>query len=212
MLRKSLLVLAATLSAVACGHYDNINPALEPLRVEWAACNVGASVPEEAGIYFAWGEIASKDHYSWDNYSYFPSGNVLGPEDDAATVLMGKGWRIPTKADWEELQLKGLWKMIVRRGVAGYQVISRRDGKEIVFLPAAGFYRDGSLVRGQAQVITLEDGSLSWKDAECHFWTSEIRSDYNAHAWYYGLADQGYGQFYDASRALGMNIRAVRDK
>ena len=31
------------------------------LSVKWAACNIGASKPEEYGDYFAFGETESKD-------------------------------------------------------------------------------------------------------------------------------------------------------
>lgn len=221
---KNFLLLAVAAILTACGHID-YSP--EPFKVEWAACNLGATVPEEPGTYFAWGETTGKDHYGWDNYRYStpepkmtkynpdsgtPGTMVLEPGDDAATVILGNGWRMPTKADWEELVRKGIWKMTVRNGVAGYLVTSRIDGEEVVFLPAGGFYRDGVLLFGKAELLSLEDGTMSWKGAECHFWTSEIRTDYTSHAWYYGLSDQGYGQLYDASRSLGMNIRAVRDK
>lgn len=33
------------------------------LSVKWAACNLGASAPEEYGDYFAWGETAPKSYY-----------------------------------------------------------------------------------------------------------------------------------------------------
>lgn len=41
-----------------------------PSGTLWAACNVGANRPEEFGDYFAWGETAPKDYYSWSNYAY----------------------------------------------------------------------------------------------------------------------------------------------
>ena len=224
---KNFLLLAVAAILTACGHIDDVDLSLKPFQVEWAACNLGATVPEEPGTYFAWGETTGKDHYGWDNYRYStpepkmteynpdsgtPGTMVLEPGDDAATVILGNGWRMPTKADWEELVRKGIWKMTVRNGSAGYLVTSRIDGEEVVFLPAGGFYLDGVLLFGKAELLSLEDGTMSWKGAECHFWTSEIRTDYTPHAWYYGLSDQGYGQLYDASRSLGMNIRPVRDK
>lgn len=209
---KGFLLPAVAAILTACGHIDDVDLSLKPFQVEWAACNLGATVPEEPGTYFAWGETHGKDFYSLDNYHGSGAPLVLDPEQDAAALLLGNGWRMPTKADWDELRYKGLWKMIVRNGVAGYRVTSRIDGEEVVFLPAGGFYRDGVLLFGKAELLSLEDGTMSWKGAECHFWTSEIRTDYTSHAWYYGLSDQGYGQLYDASRSLGMNIRPVRDK
>lgn len=40
------------------------------LSVKWAACNVGANSPEDLGSRFAWGEISSKESFSWTNYRY----------------------------------------------------------------------------------------------------------------------------------------------
>lgn len=40
------------------------------LSVKWAACNLGASSPEEFGDYFAWGETEAKDSCSWANYKW----------------------------------------------------------------------------------------------------------------------------------------------
>ena len=40
------------------------------LSVKWATCNVGASRPEASGSKFAWGEVATKGDYNWDNYKW----------------------------------------------------------------------------------------------------------------------------------------------
>lgn len=40
------------------------------LSVKWATCNVGASRPEASGSKFAWGELATKEYYDWDNYKW----------------------------------------------------------------------------------------------------------------------------------------------
>lgn len=224
MQSKSFLLPAVAAILTACGYID-YSP--EPFKVEWATCNLGASAPEDPGTYFAWGETAGKTHYGWDNYLYStaepkmtkynpapgtPGTTVLEPGDDAASVILGNGWRMPTKADWDELVRKGFWEKTVRNGVAGYRVISRIDREEIVFLPVGGFYNGDILNYGHPEIYTQEDGSLMWKGAHCHFWTSELRNDYNPDAWYFGLADEGYGQHFTTMRSYGMNIRPVRDK
>ena len=209
---KNFLLPAVAAILTACGHIDDVDLSLKPFQVEWAACNLGATVPEEPGTYFAWGETDGKDHYSLDNYHGSGAPLVLAPEQDAAALLLGNGWRMPTKADWDELRYKGLWKMIVRNGVAGYRVTSRIDGEEVVFLPAGGLFIDGKLRGAQPEIYRKDDGTWSWRGATCHFWTSELRTDYCINAWYYGLSDEGYGQYYSASRSFGLNIRPVRDK
>ncbi len=36
----------------------------------WACCNVGASVPDSYGDYFAWGETSPKEYYYWNSYKW----------------------------------------------------------------------------------------------------------------------------------------------
>lgn len=50
------------------------------LSVKWATCNIGASIPEEYGGYYAWGETSTKEEqagtgfasapYEWSDYKY----------------------------------------------------------------------------------------------------------------------------------------------
>ncbi len=42
--------------------------------LKWATTNVGANSPEEYGDYFAWGEVAAKDNYTWATYAHMESG------------------------------------------------------------------------------------------------------------------------------------------
>lgn len=39
------------------------------LSVKWSSVNVGATNPQDAGSYYAWGETESKDDYSWSTYA-----------------------------------------------------------------------------------------------------------------------------------------------
>ena len=64
--------------------------------------------------------------------------SVLDPEDDAATVNLGGGWRTPTRKEWKELYEKCTWTWKTRNGVNGMQVTGP-NGKSI-FLPAGGWY------------------------------------------------------------------------
>lgn len=97
------------------------------LSVYWAEKNLGEK-DDETGYYpgdlFAWGEIDLKQDYSWETYKWVNAekdefsllkynlweeyGPVDGfktllPEDDAAAVRLGNGWRMPTKEEIEEL-------------------------------------------------------------------------------------------------------------
>ena len=128
------------------------------LSVKWANMNVGATTPEGYGDYFAWGETATKETYNWSTYfdtndrgytftKYNNEGGktVLDPGDDAAHVNWGGSWRMPTKAEWQELLNNCTWTWTTLNGVNGYKVTSNKAGytDKFIFLPAAG-YRDVS--------------------------------------------------------------------
>ena len=126
------------------------------LSVKWATCNVGAYAPEEPGRYFAWGETEDKFSYSWNNYKYcngsettltkyntnsnygiVDNKTTLDLSDDAARANWGGKWRMPTKAEQDELRNNCTWTWTTQNGVNGYKVTSKTNGNSI-FLPAAG--------------------------------------------------------------------------
>jgi hypothetical protein len=77
------------------------------------------------------------------NYGYngFTDGKTeLGPEDDAAYVNWGSSWRMPTKAQQDELRGNCTWTWTTRNGVNG-QLVTGPNGNTI-FLPAAGYRCD----------------------------------------------------------------------
>ena len=82
------------------------------LSVKWGSCNLGAKSATGRGDYFAWGEIKPRSNFEQENYkfwnketsSYVNIGSeISGTEYDPATVLLGEGWRMPTKEECEEL-------------------------------------------------------------------------------------------------------------
>lgn len=86
-----------------------------PSGTLWCDRNVGAETPEDAGLYFAWGETqgyTAEDvangakAFSWDDYKFGKDYNkktVLDPEDDAATVNLGDDAKMPTQKQCQEL-------------------------------------------------------------------------------------------------------------
>ena len=131
------------------------------LSVKWATMNVGAVKISDHGGYFAWGETDGKDDYTWDAYKYgtsaddltkysFADGMIrLEPEDDAAAVNWGGAWRMPTRAEWEELCCKRncTWEWTSVEDTPGCKVTSKKPGytDRSIFLPAAGYYRGHSV-------------------------------------------------------------------
>ena len=158
------------------------------LSVKWATCNVGASSPEAYGDYFAWGETAAKTEYTAANCSTYNvsmndiSGDV---QYDAAAANWGGDWRMPTKAEQQELLNNCTWTWTTQNGINGYRVTSKTNGNSI-FLPAAG-YRSSS--------------SLSGAEISAYYWASTPSDGNDSHAFslYFtsGLQDMnGFGREY----------------
>ena len=110
------------------------------LSVKWASCNLGESgfvnSPEEYGAYYAWGETKSKStSYSSDTYTYKNNPAKLPLSADAAHVILGGNWRMPTREECNELISKCTSTWTTQNGVNGR--LFKRNGNSI-FLPAAG--------------------------------------------------------------------------
>ncbi len=125
----------------------------------------------------------------------------LDPEDDAATVNWGEGWRMPTAEEWENLKdtNKFVWSWTDSyngTGVAGYTVTSKAPGYvgNQIFLPAAG-YRYSSLL-----YIAGEGG---------YYWSRTLYSDSPSKARNLNFLLSGIGTG-NYSRYLGWSVRPVR--
>lgn len=129
----------------------------------WATFNIGAAEVGEIGDYFAWGEVAARDSFGWQNYSYGHRYNgltkycydaeyglngytdeyvTLLDEDDAVKVLWGGAWHMPTPDDFQELIDECAWS-IEEIGEVGCLVTGPNDNS--IFLPLSG-YMDGTEV------------------------------------------------------------------
>lgn len=162
------------------------------LSVKWAPFNIGAEKPEENGDYFAWGETDAKPRYDYDNYKFRESGEygdvkfnkyntdtdrgtvdgrtVLEPEDDAAHVKWGGNWRMPTKAEWDELYNKCTWTWTTINGVKGFRISGSKPGysDNYIFLPAANTC-DGEYMANNLAYYTDID-YYNW------YWSSSLDS------------------------------------
>lgn len=110
------------------------------LSVKWATCNVWAYLPSDTGDYYAWGETATKEDYSQNSSETFGKGSmsdIRGTSRDVARKEWGIPWRMPTKAEFEELLNNCTWTWTTQDSRRGYCIISKLNGNSI-FLPAAG--------------------------------------------------------------------------
>lgn len=75
-----------------------------PSGTLWGSCNLNAEHYNTDGQHFAFGEIVSKDNYPkniGDNYKEGES--IIGTSNDAATVILGKNWQLPSISQVKEL-------------------------------------------------------------------------------------------------------------
>ena len=172
-----------------------------PSGTLWATMNIGANKIEDFGEYYAWGESEPKFGFSWYNYKYYKSGYSERPNSfptynelenigeeisntkyDAAHVIMGGTWVMPTKAQIDELQDSSYceWTWINN----GYCVKSKINGKSI-FLPAAGVKESDldDLNSGYYQSSTLCEGIPN-----CNYFLSFYSGNHstNGSSIYYG--------------------------
>ena len=134
-----------------------------PSGLKWATCNVGASNSSDYGDYFAWGKTSPKSTDVSDYHKVW--GDISGnPSLDAAAAQWGGGWRMPTKAEFQELIDNCTWTWTTHGGHHGYKVTGPNGNS--IFLPAAGWLYDGrsniqSDVRG-SYWSSNEDSYLSF--------------------------------------------------
>ena len=175
------------------------------LSVKWATGNVGSSKPENYGDYYAWGETETKTEYTQYNsltyglsesqlqsQGYIDGSGNLTPSHDAARANWGGTWRLPTKAELEELKNKCTWGRTAQNGVKGYKVTGPNGNS--IFLPAAG-RREGS--------------SLKYA-GECGYCWSSTPDESDSDA-YYPYFESGEHYMYRGSRYYGRSVRPVSE-
>lgn len=86
---------------------------------------------------------------------------VLDYKDDAAYKNWGGAWRMPTKADQDELREKCTWTWTTQGNVKGYKVTGPSGNS--IFLPAAG-YRYGTVLDDVGSYVNYWSSSLGSGD------------------------------------------------
>lgn len=191
-----------------------------PSGLLWAEANVGATSPADAGDYFAWGETAPKDNYTWETYKFGAvevneygvpvrnhftkynkaEGTVLDKDDDAAYANWGKHCRMPLADDFNELlngdYVEAAWTTQTNsqgKTIHGLLIKSKKNGNSI-FLPAVG----------------LKDSTaLTAPDVRGAYWTSSLDASENADVARYLSFYSGSCHVYNFSRCVGYSVRAV---
>ena len=214
-----------------------------PSNLKWAKWNIGADSEEESGLYFQWGDIqgytakqvgdgGGLKAFNWADYKFSIDGSdsnfskynrsdsktVLDPEDDAAHVIMGGNWRMPTFEEYKELclntdiylvptegeEIQGTaqedsgsvminWASQAKGTLKGVKFYKKGDKQTYMFVPAAGDALEGSMqVVGQVGVL----------------WSSSLGSSDVQGAWYFDFHAFG-GIVSNDGRYYGLPVRGV---
>ena len=203
----------------------------------WAKCNMGTTEPTELGDYYAWAETSTKKEYYSTNYKYFKAKynievlkynekdgkEVLELEDDAARANLGVGYRIPTKADWEELLEDCKWEAVTttlseiidpsQTKIIARWKVTGPNGNSIVLPMTSGFRADGWGVR--------PDNDTYYTTANLYPPADELSDEYKyqkavALTWPMFAKETSSGGIYEPSfksifRDFGIVVRPVFD-
>lgn len=217
MMKKLFILIAAgAVMLLSCSKNDTDDESMVDLglSVKWRAWNLGATCPDEYGDYYAWGVDTTESYYDWLHYKWMDKNtgmlkkyNTLAvygdidwkvfiePEDDIAHIKLGGKWRIPTEAEWDELEMECVWKWVDKYGIYGYEVISKKNGKSI-FFPFAGACHNNKELR--------PIGSYGF------YWTSTLNIDSPLNAVCKYMMSGQITSLNDA-RCYGLSIRPVSD-
>lgn len=191
------------------------------LSVNWASVNLGAENIYDPGSFFSWGGTAQKTWYSWSTYEHGSSASSLTKynqsdglsqliyEDDAAKNVWGGDWRMPTRAEFQELiDNCDIDYTATENGYPGIRLTSRVEGYEgaSIFLPACGYMQDNN---------RIDDTSRA------DYWTSECvnsATDFSMPAFAFAAEFWLTGDYAQTCqingtyRYLGRPVRAVQPK
>ncbi|MBQ6963931.1 MAG: hypothetical protein IJP79_09545 [Paludibacteraceae bacterium] len=204
---------------------------------KWATANVGAKTPQDYGNYYAWGEVAPKETYSWDTYKYGTyKGNydndysaltkynssdgksMLDISDDVAYVSWGGKWRMPTEIQQMELSNQCYWVWTDNYNgsdVAGYMIYkakkSNDKGKKIYEKESPSSSYDIS----DAHIFLPATFYRNYASSDFTgpyglYWSSSLSVDALDNACYvFFYSTRVRHCNYDLGRSFGLSVRAV---
>ena len=150
----------------------------------------GFDIKTEYKGYIKYVPMSKSSDYGYKGF--YDDKTELELDDDVAHVKWGGDWRMPTKAEQDELRNNCTWDWKELKGVKGYKVTGA-NGK-FIFLPAAGYRYNSSLdnVGGYG-----------------YYWSSSLYESYpyDAYDLYFLSSYVGWDDYY---RYGGQSVRAVR--
>ena len=167
-----------------------------PSGLRWAAHNYGSIRPESPGEQYAWGAVHPKSEHAPQTNKYYGvpmpdfSGDMIY---DPVRYDWGRGWRIPTVGDFQELMDNCDREYVEYNGMYGVRSSSRVTS-ESIFFPLTGYQY------GWDHLSADTDGM---------YWTSTPYTDDNTAYMFHFASDEG--EMYYAERYIGCSIRPVSD-
>jgi len=227
-----LISLTVILTVISCSGKPETVEAVDlglPSGTLWASYNLGASTPSEYGDLFAWGETEAKSVFEWSTLKYCECGSsdeavrfskyvldsehgtvdgktVLDPEDDAAAVNWGDGWRIPTDDEWAELIAHCSWEWTRMGGVEGLKLTGKND--KCIFLPAAGHCLHGDTIN-QAGELGMYSASTFFNGADPYGIQNDVSTFDNRYCCMFTIFSSTPHIFL-IPRCAGLSVRPVK--
>lgn len=189
------------------------------LSVNWMTCNIGATKPEEYGLFFQWGGTVGYEDASHSTWSTAPFNNgsssydatyfasvsgdvcpngVLASQYDAASVATNGVAHMPTQADFNELTANTTVEWVTDYNGSGIngRKFTASNGNYI-FIPASGY---------------ANSGSVYGRGTNGYVWSSSLYSSTPYDAWYLYFTSSGMGVDFDFYRCIGRSVRGVVSK
>ena len=124
-----------------------------PSGLLWAQKNLGAESDTDYGDYFSWGNTeghaeGSGYDFSQAVYNATPAASIsadLSGENDAATVILGSDFRIPTSEEFSELIENSNIQFVSGGKTNAYFIFTSKINGNTLKFPAAGVYVGTSL-------------------------------------------------------------------
>lgn len=155
---------------VKAKHYDVPSGGVDlGLSVIWGEKNIGASSASTVGGYYLWGDPTGNGTIVYFNAPNLNS--IAGTQYDIATSKMGSGWRLPTRAEIEELFSACSRTFTAINNVGGSRFSGPNGNSIYIPLSGMGFPSDGAV--GNYSISSRDKGYImsgeSYKDGNDRF-------------------------------------------
>ena len=127
----------------------------------------GFTVTETIKGYSKYVLKADASKYGYDGF--FDNKTELEKEDDAACVLWGESWKLPTQAQWNELVSECTWQPVTLNGTNGYKVIGKNN--KYIFLPKGGYCSTNWIKNHIGEYACYWSSSLTYSSNEGYGFT-----------------------------------------